>query len=70
MSAGLFSLALGGYGLFGVITEVTLKVSDNVPLVMDSLQLSLATSSKSKPNSVTHGANVLGVPNAKPEDKG
>ncbi len=42
MSAELFSLALGGYGLFGVITEVTLKVSDNVPLVMDSLQLSLA----------------------------
>ncbi|CAB9497907.1 Uncharacterized FAD-linked oxidoreductase YitY [Seminavis robusta] len=34
----LFSLALGGYGLFGVITEVTLAVTDNSDLILDSLK--------------------------------
>ena len=38
----LFSLALGGYGLFGVIHEVTLKVSLNVRLSMEMIQLSVA----------------------------
>jgi len=36
-SEELFRLALGGYGLFGVITEVTLEVADNCPLILDSL---------------------------------
>ena len=36
----LFSLVLGGYGLFGVIVEVTLKTSENTCLEMDSMQLS------------------------------
>ena len=36
----LFSLVLGGYGLFGVIAEVTLKTSENTCLEMDSMQLS------------------------------
>jgi SAM-dependent methyltransferase len=35
----LFSLVLGGYGLFGVVTNVTFRVSDNVDLELDSLQL-------------------------------
>ncbi|MBA3815507.1 MAG: FAD-binding oxidoreductase [Parachlamydiaceae bacterium] len=30
----LFSLVLGGYGLFGVITEVTLQLTENVPLLV------------------------------------
>jgi FAD/FMN-containing dehydrogenase len=30
----LFGLVLGGYGLFGVITEVTLQLTDNVPLLV------------------------------------
>lgn len=29
----LFGLVVGGYGLFGVITEVTLKLTENVPLM-------------------------------------
>eukprot|EP00566_Odontella_aurita_P001921 CAMPEP_0113531096 /NCGR_PEP_ID=MMETSP0015_2-20120614/3308_1 /TAXON_ID=2838 /ORGANISM="Odontella" /LENGTH=1747 /DNA_ID=CAMNT_0000429897 /DNA_START=442 /DNA_END=5685 /DNA_ORIENTATION=- /assembly_acc=CAM_ASM_000160 len=33
----LFGLALGGYGLFGVITECTLEVVDNCNLTLDSL---------------------------------
>jgi len=41
-SGELFSLALGGYGLFGVITEVVLKVVDNVQLELDSLQLPIS----------------------------
>lgn len=32
----LFKLCLGGYGLFGVIYDVTLKVSDNTMLAMDN----------------------------------
>ena len=36
----LFGLALGGYGMFGVISEVTLKVSRNTRLSMEMLQLS------------------------------
>lgn len=35
----LFSLALGGYGMFGVISSVTLKVCPNVKLSMEMLQL-------------------------------
>lgn len=37
----LFAAALGGYGLFGVMTEVTLRVCNNVPLELDSFSLSL-----------------------------
>ena len=44
-SGELFSLALGGYGLFGVITEVVLKVVDNVQLELDSLQLPISANS-------------------------
>lgn len=64
MSAELFSLALGGYGLFGVITEVTMKVSDNVPLVMDSLQLSLKKSNDTVERKQTgHGSpSLLKIP--------
>ena len=40
-SRELFGLALGGYGLFGVISEVTLRVSPNVKLAMEMLQLSV-----------------------------
>jgi hypothetical protein len=36
----LHSLAVGGYGLFGVIYDVTLRVTDNRRLWMDSLHLS------------------------------
>ena len=39
LSGDLFSLALGGYGLFGVITEVLLKVEDNVQLELNTMQL-------------------------------
>ncbi|CAE8659898.1 unnamed protein product [Polarella glacialis] len=39
--AELFRLALGGYGLFGVIPEVTLKVNRNARLEMDSLNLNV-----------------------------
>lgn len=35
----LFSLVIGGYGLFGVVTEVTLKVVENSQLKMSSKQL-------------------------------
>lgn len=42
----LFGLALGGYGLFGVITEVVLKVDVNVILQLDSMQLSVNGSSE------------------------
>ena len=35
----LFRLALGGYGLFGVITEVTLKLVDNMQLELDTMNL-------------------------------
>ncbi len=35
----LFGLVLGGYGLFGVITEVMLKVENNVQLELDTMQL-------------------------------
>jgi len=41
MSGELFSLVLGGYGLFGVITEVVLKVESNVHLELDSMQLNV-----------------------------
>ena len=37
----LFSLALGGYGLFGVITEVLLKVENNVQLELDAMNLNV-----------------------------
>lgn len=36
----LFKLCLGGYGLFGVIYEATLRVNNNVRLAMDSLTVS------------------------------
>ena len=36
----LFRLCLGGYGLFGIIYEVTLKVNPNVRLAMDSMTVS------------------------------
>ena len=39
LSGDLFSLALGGYGLFGLITEVVLKVADNVQLELDNMHL-------------------------------
>ena len=35
----LFSLVLGGYGLFGVVTEVVLTVGNNVTLDTETLQL-------------------------------
>ena len=35
----LFRLALGGYGLFGVITEATLRVVDNMQLELDTLDV-------------------------------
>jgi len=41
----LFALAIGGYGLFGVITEVVLKVQDNVHLELDSMQLPISIDS-------------------------
>ena len=40
----LFSLALGGYGLFGVMTEVVLKVENNVQLELDTMQLNVQPS--------------------------
>lgn len=42
-SGELFGLALGGYGMFGVIVEVTLKVSSNVHLSHVMLQCDLAS---------------------------
>ncbi len=39
LSNDLFRLALGGYGLFGVITEVLLKVENNVKLELNTLHL-------------------------------
>ena len=39
LSNELFGLALGGYGLFGVITEVLLKVEDNVQLELNTMHL-------------------------------
>eukprot|EP00591_Stephanopyxis_turris_P015246 CAMPEP_0195541584 /NCGR_PEP_ID=MMETSP0794_2-20130614/51160_1 /TAXON_ID=515487 /ORGANISM="Stephanopyxis turris, Strain CCMP 815" /LENGTH=1794 /DNA_ID=CAMNT_0040675687 /DNA_START=95 /DNA_END=5479 /DNA_ORIENTATION=+ len=44
LSGDLFSLALGGYGLFGVITEVVLKVVDNVQLQFDYMHLDVQPS--------------------------
>jgi FAD/FMN-containing dehydrogenase/SAM-dependent methyltransferase len=35
----LFRLALGGYGLFGIITKVTLHVVDNMQLELDTLNV-------------------------------
>eukprot|EP00656_Telonema_subtile_P017121 TRINITY_DN19120_c0_g1_i1.p1 TRINITY_DN19120_c0_g1~~TRINITY_DN19120_c0_g1_i1.p1 ORF type:complete len:209 (+),score=24.93 TRINITY_DN19120_c0_g1_i1:73-699(+) len=37
----LFGLLIGGYGLFGIITELTLKVRANVKLGMEMVQLSV-----------------------------
>ena len=37
----LFSLAVGGYGLFGVITEVELRLRPRLKLERDSLRRSL-----------------------------
>ena len=37
-SGELFKLALGGYGMFGVIAEVTMKVQANARLRMDMIQ--------------------------------
>lgn len=34
----LFGLLIGGYGLFGIIINVTMKVNDNIQLLMDSFQ--------------------------------
>jgi hypothetical protein len=31
----LFNLAIGGYGLFGIILEVKLKITDNVMLLQE-----------------------------------
>lgn len=41
LSSELFSLALGGYGLFGVITEVLLKVENNVQLELNTMNLNV-----------------------------
>ena len=35
----LFSLALGGYGMFGVFAEITMLVNNNVHLSMDMIQM-------------------------------
>lgn len=37
----LFGLCIGGYGLFGIIYEITLKVNDNFRVTMDSMMISL-----------------------------
>ena len=37
-SGALFKLAIGGYGMFGVISEVTMKVQPNARLRMDMIQ--------------------------------
>ena len=37
-SGALFRLAIGGYGMFGVISEVTMKVQPNARLRMDMIQ--------------------------------
>ena len=37
-SGELFGLAIGGYGMFGVITEVTMSVQQNTKLRMDMIQ--------------------------------
>ena len=44
LSSDLFSLALGGYGLFGVITEVLLKVEDNYKLELNTMHLKVQPS--------------------------
>mmetsp|Transcript_6374 Transcript_6374/g.9373 ORF Transcript_6374/g.9373 Transcript_6374/m.9373 type:complete len:1657 (-) Transcript_6374:302-5272(-) len=44
LNSDLFGLALGGYGLFGVITEVLLKVEDNVQLELDTMHLKVQPS--------------------------
>ena len=44
LSSELFSLALGGYGLFGVITEVLLKVEDNYQLELNTMHLKVKPS--------------------------
>lgn len=36
----LFGLCIGGYGLFGIIYEITLKVNDNFRVTMDSMMIS------------------------------
>lgn len=38
----LFGLVLGGYGLFGIVFEATLRVDDNVRLSLDTMALPLA----------------------------
>ncbi|KNC49063.1 FAD linked oxidase domain-containing protein [Thecamonas trahens ATCC 50062] len=37
----LFAAAIGGYGMFGIIVDATMRVNDNVPLVMDAMTLSI-----------------------------
>lgn len=39
----LFTLALGGYGMFGIIVELTLKVNENVHLDMQMIQTTVST---------------------------
>jgi FAD/FMN-containing dehydrogenase len=50
----LFRLVLGGYGLFGIVTEVTLRVTDNVDLELDSLQLNVTTTKNKKNKNTTN----------------
>ncbi|KAF2073892.1 hypothetical protein CYY_004780 [Polysphondylium violaceum] len=40
-SRKLFSLCIGGYGLFGIIYQVVLKVKKNYPLSMDTIMIPL-----------------------------
>lgn len=42
----LFGLVIGGYGLFGTVYEVTLRVTDNARLKMKSERLTIKTFSK------------------------
>jgi len=42
----LFGLVLGGYGLFGIVTEITLRVADNAEMFFDSINLRLLPSSE------------------------
>jgi hypothetical protein len=44
LSSDLFGFVLGGYGLFGVITEVVLKVEDNVQLELNTMHLNVQPS--------------------------
>ncbi len=41
-SGELFGLALGGYGMFGIMVEVTLKVNENVHLYLETIQTDVA----------------------------